>query len=97
MDQIGYTKQNYANGQVKADLVGGTMTHYFIDGTIKAQGPLTSGKMEGRWIFNKKGIGLWQVGFFEGDVQTGTWTVMNPDGSVQATKRFENGKVVERT
>ena len=40
------------------------MTHFFIAGTIKAQGPMADGRKDGRWAFNNKAGYLWQVGHF---------------------------------
>jgi antitoxin component YwqK of YwqJK toxin-antitoxin module len=87
----------YANGQIKAETVDGVMTHLFIDGNVKAQGPVVDGQMEGRWIFNKKD-GLPLAGWpLENGVQHGSWTVFNADRSVQSEKHFDHGKVVKRS
>jgi antitoxin component YwqK of YwqJK toxin-antitoxin module len=86
----------YKNGQPKTELADGVMTHFFVDGSIKAQGPMTEdGKMDGRWVFNKKEGHLWQVGYFERDLQHGEWTVYASDGSVESTKVFERGRRVQ--
>jgi antitoxin component YwqK of YwqJK toxin-antitoxin module len=85
--------ERYANGQVVSEQNGDTLTYYFEDGTIKAQGQSVDGIMRGRWIFNKKEGYLWQVGHFDDDGQKhGSWTRYNPDGSVQVEQHFAHGK-----
>jgi antitoxin component YwqK of YwqJK toxin-antitoxin module len=86
----------YSNGQKVSEQNGDVLTYYFENGEIKAQGKYVNGKMQNKWIFNKKEGYLWQVGHFnESGVQHGKWTRYNPDGSVQQEKYFENGKVVK--
>ena len=86
----------YSNGQMISDQKGDILTYYLKDGRIKAQGKFIDGKMEGKWIFNKKEGYLWQVGYFENGSQHGLWTRYNPDGSVQKETLFERGKSVKK-
>jgi len=87
----------YNNGQKVSEQKGDVLTYYFKNGEIKAQGKNINGKMQGKWIFNKKEGYLWQVGYFnESGVQHGEWIRYNPDGSIQQEKHFKDGKVVKR-
>lgn len=86
----------YNNGQKVSEQNDDVLTYYFENGEIKAQGKYVDGKMQGKWVFNKKEGYLWQVGHFnESSVQHGQWVRYNPDGSVQQEKYFENGKLVK--
>ena len=84
--------EHYKNGQLKQDIVGGVRTVYFIDGTVKAQGPVADGLMDGEWIFNRKTGELWQVGHFKRGVQDGSWIRYHRDGSVEKDVQFVDGK-----
>jgi antitoxin component YwqK of YwqJK toxin-antitoxin module len=86
----------YSNGQKVTEQTGDILTYYFEDGTIKAQGKLVDGIMQGEWIFNKKEGYLWQVGHFnEAGQKHGLWTRYNPDGSIQKEQNFLQGKQVK--
>ena len=65
--------KKYKNGQIKANLQGDILTNYFEDGTIKAQGQIINEQMNGKWIFNKKGASLMQIGNFKNDIKHGEW------------------------
>lgn len=85
--------QTYASGQVMRSQTGTVLTYYFNDGMIKAQGDYIDGRMQGRWIFNKKSGFLWQVGYFDEDgKQHSDWIVYKPDGTIQDHKYFVHGK-----
>lgn len=86
------TDKTYANGQKISEQKGDTLTYYFEDGKIKAQGKSVDGAMQGKWIFNKKEGYLWQVGHFNDEGQKhGAWIHYNPDGSTQTEQQFEYG------
>lgn len=88
--------ETYSNGQAVTQQKGETLTYYFENGEIKAQGKYIDGNMQGKWIFNKKEGYLWQIGYFDDNgKQHGSWTVFNKDGSVQKEKHFEHGKQVK--
>ncbi len=88
--------ESYANGQAVSEQDGGTLTYFFEDGTIKAQGQSVEGVMRGRWIFNKKEGFLWQVGHFDdAGEKHGSWTRYNADGSIQSEQHFAHGKRVK--
>lgn len=83
----------YNSGQKVSEQNGDILTYYFDNGEVKAQGKYVDGKMQGKWIFNKKEGYLWQIGYFNEDgVQHGSWIRYNADGSVQQEKHFKNGK-----
>ena len=65
--------EKYKNGQIKAILQGDILTNYFEDGTIKAQGQIINEQMNGKWIFNKKGGSLMQIGNFKNNIKHGEW------------------------
>jgi antitoxin component YwqK of YwqJK toxin-antitoxin module len=84
--------ENYSNGQAVSKQDGDTLTYYFEDGTVKAQGPYRESVMQGEWIFNKKEGYQWQVGRFDDLGQKhGAWERYNPDHSLQTRQEFEHG------
>lgn len=85
------TEETYANGQKKAELKNDSMTHFFNDGTVKAKGPYTDGKMQGEWQFFKKTGQLWQVGHFKDDQKHGSWIRYDVDGNIEYSETFEEG------
>lgn len=86
----------YRNGQVKADTKDDILTHYFEDGIIKAQGRIVDEKMDGKWIFNKKGGALWQIGHFNKDIKNGEWIRYDSKGEIAYHVEVKNGKVVKK-
>lgn len=85
----------YKNGQIVSEVKNDTLTHYFITGDIKAQGPYKNGQFQGKWIFNKKEGCLWQVGHFRDNLKHGSWVRYKPDGSVEKEQEFVNGEEVK--
>jgi antitoxin component YwqK of YwqJK toxin-antitoxin module len=87
---------HYLNGQIISDQKGDTLTYYFENGDIKAQGKCVEGIFQGKWIFNKKEGYLWQVGNFDNDGRKhGPWIRYNRDGSVETSQIFEHGDRVK--
>lgn len=86
----------YKNGQIKAEIVGDELIFYFEDGSIKAKGKILNEKMEGKWIFNRKGGQLWQVGNFTQDVKDGEIIRYDSKDQVAYHVIFKNGKVIEK-
>ncbi len=88
--------ETYNNGQPVSSQDGDTLTWFFEDGTIKAQGESVNEVMRGEWIFNKKEGYRWQVGHFDdAGEKHGSWTRYNPDGSIQTEQHFDHGKRVK--
>lgn len=87
--------KTYKNGQIKSEIKGDQLINYFEDGSIKAQGKITNEKMEGKWIFNRKGGQLWQIGHFNKDVKNGEWIRYDSKGNIAYHVVFKNGKVIE--
>lgn len=90
------TDETYVNGQIKQELAGETMTHYFKNGRIKAKGPYINGKMEGRWEFFRETGELWQTGELVSDVKHGEWVRYDRDGNEEYRETFTNGKIDQR-
>ena len=88
--------ESYKNGQIKAAIQGDQLTNYFEDGTIKAQGKIINEKMNGKWIFNKKGGSLLQIGNFKDDVKNGEWIRYDSKGEIVYHVEFLNGKSVKK-
>lgn len=88
--------EKYKNGQIKATLQGDILTHYFEDGTIKAQGQIINEKMNGKWIFNKKSGTLMQIGNFKSDIKHGEWIRYDSKDEITYHVRFLDGKIIEK-
>ncbi len=88
--------EKYKNGQIKANLQGDILTNYFEDGTIKAQGQIINEQMNGKWIFNKKGASLMQIGNFKNDIKHGEWTRYDSKGKITYHVEFLNGKIIKK-
>jgi antitoxin component YwqK of YwqJK toxin-antitoxin module len=89
------TSGKYNNGQLVSKQKGDTLTYYFKNGDIKAQGKCVNGKFQGKWIFNKKEGFLWQIGHFKDNEKHGSWVRYKSDGSVEKAEEFLNGKKVK--
>jgi antitoxin component YwqK of YwqJK toxin-antitoxin module len=88
--------QHYKNGQIKSNIKDDILTNYFEDGSIKAQGKIMNEKMNGTWIFNKKGGTLQQIGNFKDDVKNGEWIRYDSKGEIAYHVEFLNGKSVKK-
>ena len=88
--------KTYKNGQLKSEIKGDQLINYYEDGSIKAQGRINNERMEGKWIFNRKGGQLWQIGHFNKDVKNGEWIRYDSKGKVAYHVVFEKDKVVEK-
>lgn len=91
-----YVGETYKNGQPKAEIKGEFLIFYFEDGTIKAKGKIRNEKMEGKWVFYKKGGHLWQTAYFSADVKNGELIRYDSKGEIAYHVIFKNGKVVEK-
>lgn len=88
--------KTYKNGQVQSTIQGDLLTIYFVDGTIKAQGKIRQEKMNGKWIFNRKGGDLMQIGHFEDDIKNGEWIRYDSKGEIAYHVEFSDGKIVKK-
>lgn len=86
----------FKNGQIKSEIIGDQLTNYYEDGSLRAQGKIRYEKMEGKWIFNRKGGQLWQIAHFHDDVKNGEWVRYDSKGEIAYHVVFENGKVAEK-
>ncbi len=87
--------ETYANGQKKAELADDYMTHFFNDGTVKAEGPYKKGQMHGEWKFYRKTGQLWQVGNFKEDKKHGSWVRYDKDGELEYSETFKDNKIIK--
>lgn len=92
-DNVG---ERYKNGQVKADIEGDILTHYFENGSMRAQGKVLNDKMEGKWIFNKKNGSLWQIGNFSKDMKDGEFIRYDSKGEIAYHVEFKDGKLIKK-
>ncbi|WP_432666567.1 hypothetical protein R9X47_09500 [Wukongibacter baidiensis] len=88
--------KQYKNGQLKSEIKGDQLINYFEDGSVKAQGMIKNEKMEGKWVFNRKGGQLWQIGHFKADAKNGEFIRYDSKGDIAYHVVFENGKVVKK-
>ena len=89
-------KTHYANGQEIFDQSGDTLTYYFKDGKVKAQGKSVDDLMSGEWRFYRETGELWQVGNFTGGIKHGPWIRYHRNGEQEFNEAFDNGKLVKR-
>ena len=87
--------KTYKNGQLKSEIKEDQLINYYEDGSIKAKGKVSEEKMEGKWIFNRKGGQLWQIGHFHEDVKNGEWIRYDTKGEIVYHVIFKDGKVVK--
>ncbi len=80
---------HYKNGQIIKIQNGDSLTWFFIDGRIKAQGPFINDMMEGEWVFYKKEGFLWQVAHFLHNKKTGLWLRYDANGNIVYREKFK--------
>lgn len=88
--------ETYKNGQVKAIVQDSILISYFEDGSVKSQGKIINESMNGKWIFNKKGGSLQQIGHFEDGIKNGEWIRYDSKGEIAYHVEFSNGKIVKK-
>lgn len=88
--------EKYKNGQLKSTIEDDIFTSYFQDGTVKAQGKVIDEQMNGKWIFNKKGGTLWQIGNFKDNIKNGEWIRYDSKGEIVYHVEFSNGQIVKK-
>ncbi len=96
MKGIKMQNETYANGQKKVELVDHYMTHYFNDGTVKAEGPYEKNQMQGEWKFYRKTGQLWQVGNFKNDMKHGSWVRYDKEDELEYSETFKDNKIVKK-
>ena len=89
-------ERQYANGQVQQRRNGNNLTHFFKNGTVKAEGPLKENLMDGQWHFYRENGMLWQVGTFKKGVKHGPWVRYDKVGAIEYEAIFEEGKEVSK-
>ncbi len=88
-------KKEYTNGQKTYEQKGNTLTYYFKDGKVKAEGISIKGVMEGEWKFYRESGQLWQVGNFKNGEKNGNWIRYDKDGNLEYEENFKSGKIVK--
>ncbi len=86
-------KKEYANGQKTYKQKGDTLTYFFKDGKVKAEGISINDVMEGEWKFYRESGQLWQVGNFKNGEKNGNWIRFDKEGHTEYEEVFENGKI----
>lgn len=86
-------KKEYANGQKTHEQKGDTLTYFFKDGKVKAEGISINDAMEGEWKFYRESGQLWQVGNFKNGEKNGNWIRYDKDDNLEYEEDFENGKI----
>lgn len=89
-------KTTYANGQLIEETIGNIRTIYFKNGKIKAQGPVSAGKMDGKWTFYRETGELWQTGELKADIKHGIWERFDRDGQCDYHEEFREGRQVKK-
>lgn len=89
-------KKQYANGQPTYEQTGDTLTYFFKDGKVKAQGASINGMMEGEWKFYRESGQLWQVGNFRNDQKHGPWIRYDKNGQLEYDEQFEEGTQLKK-
>lgn len=88
-------KKEYANGQKTYEQKGDTLTYFFKDGKVKAEGLSIHDLMEGEWKFYRESGQLWQVGNFKNGQKDSTWVRYDKNGSLEYKENFKNGKITK--
>ena len=88
-------KKEYANGQKSYEQKGDTLTYFFKDGNVKAEGISINDVMEGEWKFYRESGQLWQVGNFKNGEKNGNWIRFDKEGNLEYEENFKGGKIVK--
>lgn len=87
--------KQYVNGQKTFEQVGDTLTYFFKDGKIKAEGVSSNDVMQGEWKFYRESGQLWQVGTFKDNKKHGKWIRYDKQENLEYEETFENGKIIK--
>lgn len=86
----------YSNGQKTFEQAGDTLTYFFKNGKIKAEGLSINEIMEGEWKFYRETGQLWQVGNFKGGQKHGPWLRYDKKDKLEYKETFDKGKLVKK-
>jgi len=89
-------RKKYANGQDVFTCSDDTLTYYFKNGRVKAQGRFIDDRMEGEWHFYRESGQLWQVGHLQNGEKHGSWIRFDKHDQVEYHETFSDGKIVKR-
>ncbi len=88
--------KTYANGQPQQRMHGTTLTYFFKDGNVKAEGPVKENLMDGLWHFYRENGILQQVGNFKKGLKHGPWVEYDKIGSIVSETQFEEGEEISK-
>ena len=86
----------YSNGQKTFEQAGDTLTYFFKNGKIKAEGISINEIMEGEWKFYRETGQLWQVGNFKEGQKHGPWLRYDKKDKLEYKETFDKGKLVKK-
>lgn len=86
----------YVDGQKIYVLKGDSLTFFFKDGGVKAEGPYRNGMMQGEWRFYRATGQLWGTGSFKDDKKDGSWIRYDKNDSVEYDEVFKDGKQIKK-
>jgi hypothetical protein len=66
----------------------GRRYEYFVDGQVKATGPMKDGVLHGNWSWYRRDATLLRTGQFRLGLQVGTWTSYTADGTPARTTQY---------
>jgi antitoxin component YwqK of YwqJK toxin-antitoxin module len=64
-------------------------THYHKDGSVRANGWLRDGQLDGYWEWFRKDGTIMRSGHFDMGAQVGEWTTYNAEGEVHKVTQMK--------
>ncbi len=89
------SKKLYANGQKVYELSGDTLTYFYRNGKLRAEGLYVNSMMEGEWKFYRQTGQLWQVGNYNNGNKNGSFVRYDRHDMIEYDEIFENGVIVK--
>ncbi|WP_185974295.1 toxin-antitoxin system YwqK family antitoxin [Litoribacter populi] len=78
------------------DEASNTLTYFFENGGIKAQGTFLMGKPEGEWKYYRETGQLWKIGHYKAGLKHGPWVRFDKNGDEEFKLKYKNGKIAVR-
>ncbi len=82
-------KKHYANGQRVYELSGDTLTYFYRNGKMKAEGLYVNNLMEGEWKFYKITGQLWKMGSYKNGRKCGPFVQYDRGYKIEYEKDIE--------
>ncbi|MBS9523876.1 hypothetical protein KI659_07595 [Litoribacter alkaliphilus] len=73
-----------------------TLTYFFENGEIKAEGPYIQGRPEGEWKYYRESGELWKIGHYQSGLKHGPWVSFDKNGVEEFKLKYKNGKIAIR-